>query len=108
MSASYPLVYAFSSTIVSSSSGNVQYADNMPATWKMTGITSESGGFMFALVIFVCYLGHGCDELAIGAYNTEAQCLQAMDEQRLRRAGCYPIEEFIDGFWMPAQEYTDF
>ncbi|ATA24162.1 hypothetical protein BIY26_01165 [Brenneria goodwinii] len=63
---------------------------------------------MFALVIFVCYLGNGCDELVIGAYNTEHQCLKAMAEQRLRRAGCYPIEEFIDGFWLPAREYADF
>ncbi|PWC09660.1 YebW family protein [Brenneria corticis] len=63
---------------------------------------------MFALVIFVCYLGNGCDELVVGAYNTETQCLKAMKEQRLRRAGCYPIEEFIDGFWLPAREYADF
>ncbi|MDY4380323.1 YebW family protein [Pectobacterium brasiliense] len=63
---------------------------------------------MFSLVIFVCYLGHGCDDVVVGAYNTEAQCLQAMDEQRLRRAGCFPIEDYIDGFWIPAQEYADF
>ncbi|MDF7735089.1 DUF1482 family protein, partial [Klebsiella pneumoniae] len=22
--------------------------------------------------------------------------------------GCYPIEDFIDGFWQPASEYSDF
>ncbi|HBB1089636.1 TPA: DUF1482 family protein, partial [Escherichia coli] len=22
--------------------------------------------------------------------------------------GCFPIEDFIDGFWRPAQEYGDF
>ncbi|MDU1084274.1 MAG: DUF1482 family protein, partial [Leclercia adecarboxylata] len=21
--------------------------------------------------------------------------------------GCYPVEDFIDGFWRPAQEYAD-
>ncbi|MCR2752475.1 YebW family protein, partial [Salmonella enterica] len=26
----------------------------------------------------------------------------------LRHAGCYPMEEFIDGFWLPASEYSDF
>ncbi|WP_152929734.1 DUF1482 family protein, partial [Serratia sp. 506_PEND] len=25
-----------------------------------------------------------------------------------RHAGCYPMEEFIDGFWLPASEYSDF
>ncbi|EFG0059227.1 DUF1482 family protein [Escherichia coli] len=35
---------------------------------------------MFALVLFICYLD----------------------------GGCFPIEDFIDGFWRPAQEYGDF
>jgi hypothetical protein len=38
----------------------------------------------------------------------EPQCLVAMKEQNLRHAGCYPMEEFIDGFWLPASEYSDF
>ncbi|KAA9001703.1 DUF1482 family protein [Affinibrenneria salicis] len=63
---------------------------------------------MFALVIFVCYLGNGCDDMVIGVYNNERQCLDAMQEQRLRHAGCFPVEDFIDGFWLPAQEYGDF
>ncbi|MGQ7171934.1 DUF1482 family protein, partial [Escherichia sp. R-CC3] len=25
-----------------------------------------------------------------------------------RHGGCFPIEDFIDGFWRPAQEYGDF
>ncbi|EOM1053312.1 DUF1482 family protein, partial [Escherichia coli] len=24
------------------------------------------------------------------------------------QGGCFPIEDFIDGFWRPAQEYGDF
>jgi hypothetical protein len=31
-----------------------------------------------------------------------------MEVQRLRYGGCYPVEDFIDGFWRPAQEYSDF
>jgi len=30
-----------------------------------------------------------------------------MDDQRIRHGGGYPVEEFIDGFWRPAQEYAD-
>ncbi|EIY4532638.1 DUF1482 family protein, partial [Salmonella enterica subsp. enterica serovar Cerro] len=22
--------------------------------------------------------------------------------------GCFPVEDFIDGFWRPAQQYSDF
>ncbi|WJV64405.1 YebW family protein [Pectobacteriaceae bacterium CE70] len=62
---------------------------------------------MFVLVIFVCYLGNGCDELVIDAYFTESQCLRAMSEQRIRNGGCLPIEDIIDGFWIPAQTYSD-
>ncbi|ENR0062371.1 DUF1482 family protein, partial [Shigella flexneri] len=28
--------------------------------------------------------------------------------QRIRHGSCFPIEDFIDGFWQPAQEYGDF
>ena len=41
-------------------------------------------------------------------YNTEQQCLYSMSDQRIRQGGCFPIEDFIDGFWRPAQEYGDF
>ncbi|WP_413738684.1 YebW family protein [Sodalis sp. RH21] len=63
---------------------------------------------MYALVVFICYLGQDCEDLLIGAYSNETQCLSAMTEQRLRYGGCYPIEQFIDGFWLPAHEYADF
>lgn len=63
---------------------------------------------MYALVIFICYLGHGCENMVIDAYNTQAQCMGAMKEQRLRRAGCFPIEDFIDGYWIPAQQQANF
>lgn len=62
---------------------------------------------MYALVIFICYLGNGCENLVIDAYNTQAQCLRAVEEQRLRRAGCVPIEDFIDGYWIPAHQQAD-
>ncbi|EPF7112307.1 DUF1482 family protein, partial [Shigella flexneri] len=26
----------------------------------------------------------------------------------IRHGSCFPIEDFIDGFWQPAQEYGDF
>lgn len=62
---------------------------------------------MFALVIFVCYLGGGCEDLMVDVYDSETQCLRALDEQRIRNGDCFPIEEFIDGFWDPAQDYSD-
>ncbi|BDH45468.1 hypothetical protein TUM12370_15120 [Salmonella enterica subsp. enterica serovar Choleraesuis] len=60
---------------------------------------------MFALVLFVCYLDGGCDDLVIDVYNNEPQCLRAMDSQRIRNGGCYPIENFIDSYWQPAHRY---
>ncbi|WP_410015311.1 YebW family protein [Sodalis sp. C49] len=63
---------------------------------------------MYALMIFICYLGQDCEEVFIGAYRSETQCLSIMREQRLRYGGCYPIERFIDGIWLPASEYADF
>lgn len=63
---------------------------------------------MFALVWFVCYLGGGCEELVVDVFDNEHQCLTAMETQRIRRGGCYPLEDFIDGFWLPASEYSDF
>ena len=63
---------------------------------------------MFALVLFVCYLDGGCDDRVLEVFNTERQCLSAMSEQRMRHGGCYPVEDFIDGFWQPARQYSDF
>jgi hypothetical protein len=31
-----------------------------------------------------------------------------MDDQRMRHGGCFPVEDFIDGFWHPARDYSDF
>ncbi|NUU68402.1 YebW family protein [Enterobacteriaceae bacterium BIT-l23] len=63
---------------------------------------------MFALVLFVCYLDGGCDDIVVELFNTEQQCEVAMDSQKIRHGGCYPVEDFIDGFWLPAQQYSDF
>lgn len=63
---------------------------------------------MYALVMFVCYLDGGCSEMVVDILRDEPQCLIALKEQNLRHAGCYPMEEFIDGFWLPASEYSDF
>ena len=30
------------------------------------------------------------------------------DDQRIRHGGCFPVEDFIDSFWLPAREYSDF
>lgn len=62
---------------------------------------------MYALVLFICYLEGGCEELVVEVYNSQTQCLHAMKDQRLRHGGCYPVEEFIDGFWLPASQYSD-
>ncbi|VEA02441.1 conserved domain protein [Salmonella enterica subsp. salamae] len=63
---------------------------------------------MFALVLFVCYLDGGCEDIVVDIYDTEQQCLYSMDDQRIRHGGCFPVEDFIDGFWRPAQQYSDF
>ncbi|EDR2738991.1 YebW family protein [Salmonella enterica subsp. enterica] len=63
---------------------------------------------MFALVLFVCYLDGGCEDIVVDIYDTEQQCLYSMDDQRIRYGGCFPVEDFIDGFWRPAQQYSDF
>lgn len=54
---------------------------------------------MFALVLFVCYLDGGCEDIVVDVYDTERQCLYYMDDQRIRQGGCFPVEDFIDGFW---------
>ncbi|MDR3432006.1 MAG: YebW family protein [Rouxiella aceris] len=63
---------------------------------------------MFALVLTVCYLGGGCEELVVDAFNSIQECRVAMRQQGLRQAGCYPIEDFIDGYWIPAYQQHDF
>ncbi|EHM45882.1 MAG: YebW family protein [Yokenella regensburgei] len=63
---------------------------------------------MYALVLFICYLDGGCEDLLADVYATEAQCLVAMSDQRIRHGGCYPVEDYIDSFWHPAQQYSDF
>lgn len=63
---------------------------------------------MFALVLFICYLDGGCEDIVVYVYDSERQCLVAMDDQRIRQGGCFPVEDFIDGFWRPATEYSDF
>lgn len=63
---------------------------------------------MFALVLTICYLGGGCEDLVVDAFNTQKQCIVAMHQQGLRQAGCYPIEDFIDGYWIPAHENADY
>ncbi|HBC82933.1 MAG TPA: hypothetical protein DC012_13475, partial [Escherichia sp.] len=48
---------------------------------------------MVALVLFICYLDGGCDDIVIDVYNTEQQCLVSMEEQRIRHGGCATVEE---------------
>ncbi|HKN03107.1 MAG TPA: YebW family protein [Buttiauxella sp.] len=62
---------------------------------------------MFALVLFICYLDGNCEDIVVDVFNTEKQCVVAMDDQRIRNGGCFPIEDFIDGFWHPAHQYSD-
>jgi hypothetical protein len=63
---------------------------------------------MFTLVLFVCYLDGGCEDIVVDVYKTEQQCLVSMDDQRIRNGGCLPADDYIDSFWRPAQEYSDF
>ncbi len=48
------------------------------------------------------------EDIVVDIYNTEQQCLYSMDDQRIRHGGCFPVEDFIDGFWLPARQYSDF
>ncbi|AHG22119.1 hypothetical protein Z042_22695 [Chania multitudinisentens RB-25] len=59
---------------------------------------------MYALVMFVCYLDGGCADIVLDVLRDEQQCLAVMQEQQLRHAGCYPIEDFIDGFWFSTDQ----
>lgn len=43
---------------------------------------------MFALVLFVCYLDGGCEDIVVDIYDTEQQCLYSMGDQRIRHGGC--------------------
>ena len=62
---------------------------------------------MYALVLLICYLDGGCEDIMLGVYDDEPACIVARDEQRLRHAGCYPVEDVIDGSWTPACQYSD-
>ncbi len=66
------------------------------------------GDGMYALVLFVCYLDAGCENLPIEVFKTEYGCLSAMKDQRIRQGGCLPAEDYIDPHWQPAQESSDF
>ncbi|VTP69400.1 Protein of uncharacterised function (DUF1482) [Leclercia adecarboxylata] len=37
---------------------------------------------MYALVLFICYLDAGCEDLVVDVYRTEIQCEASMDDQR--------------------------
>lgn len=63
---------------------------------------------MFALVLFICYLDGGCEDIVVDVYREETQCLVAMEDQRIRHGGCYPIEDFIDGFGNPPANTATF
>lgn len=42
---------------------------------KLNGTAPHFGDEMFALVLFVCYLDGGCEDIVVDVYNTEQQCL---------------------------------
>lgn len=57
---------------------------------------------MYALVMIICYLNGGCEQLYLDAFDTETQCLYEMRAQRIRDGGCIPIDDIFDDFWIPA------
>lgn len=73
---------------------------------KLNGTAPHFGDEMFALVLFVCYLDGGCEDIVVDVYNLQGTAVSLFYERstdppwRLN-----PIEDFIDGFWRPAQEY---
>uniref|UniRef100_UPI0031B723C2 DUF1482 family protein n=1 Tax=Stenotrophomonas maltophilia TaxID=40324 RepID=UPI0031B723C2 len=40
---------------------------------KLNGTAPHFGDEMFALVLFVCYLDGGCEDIVVDIYNTEQQ-----------------------------------
>ncbi|HCP5350368.1 TPA: DUF1482 family protein [Escherichia coli] len=38
---------------------------------KLNGTAPHFGDEMFALVLFVCYLDGGCEDIVVDVYNTE-------------------------------------
>ena len=42
---------------------------------KLNGTAPHFGDEMFALVLFVCYLDGGCEDIVVDVYNTEQQFL---------------------------------
>ena len=37
---------------------------------------------MYALVLLICYLDGGCEDIMLGVYDDEPACIVARDEQR--------------------------
>ena len=62
---------------------------------------------MYTLVLFVCWLDAGCQNLAIEHFKSEERCLSSMSDQRIRNGGCYPTVDIIGEYWRPATEYSD-
>ncbi|AFJ46832.1 YebW family protein [Shimwellia blattae] len=62
---------------------------------------------MYTLVLFVCWLNAGCQNLPIDNYPSEARCLASMEDQQIRNGGCYPTVEVRGQYWRPATEYSD-
>ena len=94
--------------VIAPSFADIFYGNSFNNQLLPVTLSDEQVDEMFALVLFVCYLDGGCEDIVVDVYNTEQQCLYSMSDQRIRQGGCFPIEDFIDGFWRPAQEYGDF
>ncbi len=65
------------------------------------------GIFMYALVMVICYLNNGCEQLYLDGFDTEDQCLYEMRVQRIRDGGCLPIDDIFDDFWIPARSHYE-
>ena len=63
---------------------------------------------MYSLVMMVCYLNGPCENLYLGGFDTEEQCVREMNVQRIQRGGCIPLENVLDDFWQPATRAADF
>lgn len=53
---------------------------------------------MYALVMMVCYLNGSCENLYLGGFDTEEQCVRELKVQRIQRGGCLPLENVLDDF----------
>ncbi|HDC4620406.1 MULTISPECIES: DUF1482 family protein [Enterobacter] len=50
---------------------------------------------LFALVLTICSSSIDCTEVVKEVYDSQAECNQAIYEERLFNGACYPVEKIV-------------